>query len=211
MLHQLNGGYLKLIIGPMFSSKSSTLLSEINRLKYITDKILVINSVLDKERHSDMEINEQGLGLMKTHDNKTFPALMINKLGELKTNSFFQSKYNYADIIVIDEAQFYTDLYEFISYELTFPHNNKMFVVAGLSSDFNMRPIGNIINLVPLADEIVKLSALCVYCKDGTPANFTKLIKTESNNESNTDKYNNVLVGAKDLYSPCCRKHFLMF
>jgi thymidine kinase len=203
MLHQLNGCYLKLIIGPMFSSKSSTLLSEINRLKYITDKIIVINSILDKERHEDMEINAQGLGIMKTHDNKTFPALMINKLEELKTNPFFQSKYNYAEIIVIDEAQFYKDLYEFINYELTFPHNNKMFIVAGLSSDFNMKPIGNIINLVPLADEILKLSALCVYCKDGTPANFTKLIKTQSLND-----FNNVLVGANDLYSPCCRKHF---
>ena len=73
-----------------------------------------------------------------------------------------------------------------------------------MSSDFNMKPIGDIINLIPLADEIVKLSALCVYCRDGTPANFTKLIKSESRDESN-----NVLVGAKDLYSPCCRNHFL--
>lgn len=206
MLHQLNGGYLKLIIGPMFSSKSSTLLSEINRLKYITDKILVVNSVLDKERHADMDINAQGLGIMKTHDNKTFPALMVNELGELKTNRFFNSKYEYADIIVIDEAQFYKDLYEFIRHEILHPHKYKMFIIAGLSSDFNMQPIGDIIKLVPMADEIVKLSALCVYCKDGTPANFTKLIKTEIQDNSN-----NVIVGAKNLYSPCCRKHFLIF
>lgn len=205
MLYQLNGGYLKLIIGPMFSSKSSSLLLEINRLKHITDKILVINSVLDKERHVDMEINDQGLGIMKTHDDKTFPAVMINKLNELKTNKFFNSKYTYADIIIIDEGQFYTDLYEFINHELSYPHDYKMFIVAGLSSDFNMKPIGDIIKLVPLADEIVKLSALCVYCRDGTPANFTKLIKNNLSNDSG-----NVLVGAKDLYSPCCRKHFLI-
>ena len=48
--------YLKLIIGPMFSSKSSSLLAEINRYKYITDKILVINSILDKQRNADMDI-----------------------------------------------------------------------------------------------------------------------------------------------------------
>jgi thymidine kinase len=205
MLHnKLTRGHLKLIIGPMFSSKSSTLLSEINRLKYITDRILVINSILDKERHADMEINEQGLGSMKTHDNKTFPALMVKNLNELKTNKFFNSKYNYAELIIIDEAQFYEDLYDFINHELTYIHDSKMFIIAGLSSDFNMKPIGDIIKLVPLADEIVKLSALCVYCKDGTPANFTKLIK--SNNSSD-----NVLVGAKELYSPCCRRHFLSF
>jgi len=205
MLNQFNESYLKLIIGPMFSSKSSTLLSEINRLKYITDKILVINSILDKERHEDMEINEQGLGIMKTHDNKTFPAIMVTDLKELKTNSFFNSKYEYADIIIIDEGQFYKDLYDFVHTELNYLRARKMFIVAGLSSDFNMKPIGEIISLVPLADEIIKLSALCVYCKDGTPANFTKLINHESSSNGN------VLVGAKESYSPCCRKHFLIF
>ena len=196
MLPNYQGNYLKLIIGPMFSS---SLLSEINRYKYITDKILVINSVLDKERHSDMEINNQGLGFMKTHDSKTFPAIMLNNLEELKTNNFFNSKYNYADIIIIDEGQFYNDLHSFIKGELN-GYNNKMFIVAGLSSDFNMEPIGDIIKLVPLADEINKLSALCVYCKDGTPANFTKLIKQGDNSQ--------IHVGAKESYSPCCRKHF---
>lgn len=205
MLNQFNESYLKLIIGPMFSSKSSTLLSEINRLKYITDKILVINSILDKERHEDMEINEQGLGIMKTHDNKTFPAIMVTDLKELKTNSFFNSKYEYADIIIIDEGQFYKDLYEFVHTELNYFSARKMFIVAGLSSDFNMKPIGEIISLVPLADEIIKLSALCVYCRDGTPASFTKLINHESSSNGN------VLVGAKESYSPCCRKHFLIF
>lgn len=205
MLNQFNESYLKLIIGPMFSSKSSTLLSEINRLKYITDKILVINSILDKERHEDMEINDQGLGIMKTHDNKTFPAIMVTDLKELKTNSFFNSKYEYADIIIIDEGQFYKDLYDFVHTELNYIRTRKMFIVAGLSSDFNMKPIGEIISLVPLADEIIKLSALCVYCRDGTPASFTKLINHESSSNGN------VLVGAKESYSPCCRKHFLIF
>lgn len=205
MLNQFNESYLKLIIGPMFSSKSSTLLSEINRLKYITDKILVINSILDKERHEDMEINERGLGIMKTHDNKTFPAIMVTDLKELKTNSFFNSKYEYADIIIIDEGQFYKDLYDFVHTELNYIRTRKMFIVAGLSSDFNMKPIGEIISLVPLADEIIKLSALCVYCRDGTPASFTKLINHESSSNGN------VLVGAKESYSPCCRKHFLIF
>jgi thymidine kinase len=204
MLNNYSGSYLKVIIGPMFSSKSSTLLSEINRYKYVTDKILVINSVLDKQRHSDMEINAQGLGVMKTHDSKTFPAIMVENLSELKSNKFFNSKYDYADIIVIDEGQFYKDLCTFLHYELHNLQYNKMFIVAGLSSDFHMLPIGDITKIIPMADEIIKLSALCVYCKDGTPASFTKLINNEYTNSSN------VIVGAKESYSPCCRKHFLM-
>jgi len=195
--------YLKLIIGPMFSSKSSSLLAEINRYKYITDKILVINSILDKQRNADMDINEQGVGFIKTHDNKTFPAIMINKLDEINTNEYFNEKYNYADIILIDEGQFYNDLYVFLRNELNNKNNNKKFIVAGLSSDFNMEPIGDIVKLIPLADEILKLSALCIYCKDGTAASFTKLIKISENVDSSQ-----ILVGAKELYSPCCRMHF---
>lgn len=195
--------YLKVIMGPMFSSKSSSLLSEINRYKYITDKILVINSILDKERHSDIEINQQGLGMMKTHDNKTFPAIMLKNLEELHTNSFFNGKYNYAEIVIIDEAQFYPDLYDFLYKELHNLNYAKRFIVAGLSSDFNMSPIGDIIKIIPMADDIIKLSALCVYCKDGTPANFTKLIQNKV-----PDK--NILVGAKESYLPCCRFHFLI-
>jgi len=194
--------YLKLIIGPMFSSKSSSLLTEINRYKYITDKILVINNILDKERNNDMSIDENGVGFIKTHDNKMFPAIMICKLEELRTNKYFNDKYNYADIILIDEGQFYEDLYLFLRKELNNIKNNKKFIVAGLSSDFNMEPIGDIIKLVPLADEILKLSALCIYCKDSTSASFTKLIKKNDNNQ--------ILVGAGELYSPCCRTHFLI-
>jgi thymidine kinase len=194
------GNYLKLIIGPMFSSKSSSLLAEINRYKYITDKILVINSILDKQRNADMEINQDGIGFIKTHDNKTFPAIMISKLEELNTNTFFNEKYNYADIILIDEGQFYNDLYLFLRNELNNKNNNKNFIVAGLSSDFNMEPIGDIIKLIPLADEILKLSALCIYCKNGTAASFTKLLKKENDSQ--------ILVGANDLYAPCCRMHF---
>lgn len=169
--------YLKLIIGPMFSSKSTTLLSEINRLLTITDKILVINSILDKQRHKDIIIDKYGMGIIKTHDDKSYSALMLNELSELYINKSYNYKYNSSDIIIIDEGQFYKDLYFFINNELRNNNNNKMYIIAGLSSDYNMNPIGDIIKLIPLADDIIKLSALCVYCKDGTPANFTKLKK----------------------------------
>lgn len=187
--------YLKLIIGPMFSSKTSTLLAELNRYKYITDKILVINNELDKKRTNNIEC-------IRTHDNKTFPSLMIKELYLLKNNPSFNEKYQNADIILIDEGQFYKDLYLFIKNELEI--TNKLFIVSGLNSDFNMNPIGDIIKLVPLADEILKLRAYCIFCKDGTLASFTKLNKCE--NKENID--NKVLVGGSETYSPCCRKHY---
>ena len=201
----LSSNYLKLYIGPMFSSKSSSLLSEINRYKYITDKILVINHVLDSKRHSSLQLNESKnntKGILKTHDNKIFPAFMLNKLEELYSNSFYSVKYQQANIIIIDEGQFYNDLYSFIKNELNNRQHRKLFIVSGLSSDSNMEPIGDIVKLVPLADEIIKLNAYCVYCKNGTLANFTR--------RENVKDSTQILVGSHDMYSPCCRYHFLM-
>lgn len=200
---QTKASYLKLYIGCMFSSKSSSLMSEVNRYRQLTDNILVVNHTLDKDRHKDMVINSEGIGAIKSHDCKDFPAVMITRLSELKNNPTFKSRYENADIIVIDEGQFFDDLHDFIRDNLTCFFSKKMFIVAGLSSDFNMKPIGDIIRLVPMADEIIKLSAYCVYCKDGTEASFTK---KEVGNSQNL----NILVGDGEIYSPVCRLHFMI-
>jgi thymidine kinase len=182
----------------MFSGKSSNLMSEINRYKYITDKIFVINHILDKERHIDLKINDEGVGSIRTHDNKEFPAIMLNNLSELYTNEFFNQKYNTSEIIIIDEGQFYTDLYDFLKYEVN--QCNKTFIVGGLSADSNMNSIGDITKLVPMADEIQLLKAYCIYCKDGTVASFTK--------KENNDNTSQIVIGNSDIYSPVCRIHF---
>jgi thymidine kinase len=191
--------YLKLVLGCMFSSKTTYLISEINRYKHITDKILVVNNILDKDRYNDTI----SFSFLKTHDEiKKCPAIMINTLSELKENHFYKQKYEYAEIIVIDEGQFFSDLYFFIKDELFTKTNKKMFIVAGLSGDYKMEPIGDMIKLVPLADEIKKLSAYCIYCKDGTLASFTCKL---------SDDTSQILVGASTIYSPCCRYHYLTF
>lgn len=198
----MNSGahYLKLYMGCMMSSKTSNLMSEINRYKHITDKIIIVNHILDKKRFKDYENN-----LIQTHDHKSLSAIMVNELSELKTNAFYENKYRNAEIVIIDEGQFYQDLYPFLKHELSTVHfeRRKTFIVAGLSGDYNMNPIGDMIKLVPLADEIHKLTAYCVYCKDTTPASFTK--RHFYNNQEN-DQF---LVGNSDIYSPVCRMHFL--
>jgi thymidine kinase len=206
----LNASFLKVYIGPMFSSKSSSLLSEINRYKYITDKILVINHNLDKQRHPET----MDKGILKTHDNKIFPAIMLSKLEELFTNTFFIQKYLHADIVIIDEGQFYPDLYDFLKTQLNNLACKKLFIVGGLSSDSNMNAFGDMTKIIPLADSVVKLNAYCIYCKDGTYANFTrrdKNIHTQTTKEQpNLNEKDIVLIGSDELYSPCCRYHYLM-
>lgn len=187
MLLNQKASYLKLIIGPMMSSKSTRLISEIEKYKHITDNILVVNHISDRERNS--------VDCIKTHNDKTYPSIMIESIYDLANNE----KYINADIVVIDEAQFYKWIYVFLKSELQ--KVDKIFIIAGLSSDYNMDPIGEMHYLVSLADSIEKLSALCIYCKDGTQASFTKLINKDNKKESI------FLIGGSDLYTPVCRYH----
>jgi thymidine kinase len=183
--------YLKLIIGPMFSSKSTHLLEEINRYKHITKNIICVNHKTDKNRYNESE------DVIKTHNMETYKSFMCNNLFEFSE----QKEYKQADIVIIDEAQFFPDLYIFIEEELK-TENKKVFIVAGLSGDINLKPIGQILQLIPLANEIKQLSAFCLECNDGTLANFTR----RKGNENDT-----ILVGGTELYEPVCRYHYHHF
>lgn len=180
--------YLKLYIGPMFSGKTSNLLTEICKYSDVYN-VLVVNHVLDKQRHLDSNFEN-----IKTHDNESYPAIMVQTLLELKNNIL----YNKADVVIIDEGQFFTDLYEFLSMELNNLSQVKTFIVAGLSSDYKMSPIGDIIRLIPLCDEIYKLKSSCTVCNQ--PASFTK---KNYNNHNN----NQIQVGNSELFYPVCRLH----
>lgn len=184
----LKSSYLKLYIGCMFSGKTTSLLNEISKYKVLTDEIITVNHIFDKHRNND-NINQ-----FKTHNNKTYPAIMISQLEELKE----MSKYTTSKIVIIDEGQFFMDLYDFIKYELE--TTNKIFIVGGLSGDYKMEPIGDIARLIPLADEINKLNAYCIRCNDGTVASFTKRIN---------DSSDQVIIGSDDIYTSVCRYHFL--
>lgn len=182
--------YLKVIIGPMFSSKSTHLLEEINTYKHITNKIICVNHASDAERYKIKENSS----VIKTHNSTSHISFMCNNLNEL----YKIKEYQESEVVIIDEAQFFNDLYIFIESELK-NINKKVFIVAGLSGDINLKPIGEILKLIPLANEIKQLSAFCLDCNDGTLANFTK--------RKGTTKQT-ILVGGTDLYKPVCRFHY---
>lgn len=176
-------GRLEIIIGCMFSGKSSELIRRINRAFSISKKVFVVNSNADTR----CEYNE-----MKTHDNVKFHAVKVHNLEEIY-NELNWGFLDACDIVVIDEFQFFQNPRGVIENLL---HDNKHVIIAGLSGDFKQQKFGEIVDLIPLADEVTKLSALCSVC--GQEANFTK--RCVNSNEQ-------VLVGDKDVYAAVCRKH----
>ena len=181
---------LKIIIGPMFSGKTTYLLSEIE--KYKDYKILCINHRNDNLRY------EIEMDAFRTHDNKFYSSLMLNNLQELYFNKELNNYYNEADIIIIDEGQFFSDLFKFIYNALNNHNVNKKFIVAGLKSDYLMRPLGDICLLLSMSDEIIELFTYCKYCNN--KALFTRLVNKFV---SSTGIY----IGGGEHYESVCRNH----
>ncbi len=78
--------------------------------------------------------------------------------------------------------------------------HEKTVVVVGLDGDSERRPFGQIAELLPLADSVEKLKALCVHCNDWTPAIFS---------HRKTNDGAQIVIGGDSIYEPLCRKHYL--
>ena len=177
---------LELILGPMFSGKTSELRRRMLRLKVVTDKVIIVNHLSDTRYGSASET--------LSHDKISCESLPIKKLSSLYTNS----DYINANYVFINEAQFFIDLYQFCLTAVE--QDKKNVVVFGLDGDFQRKPFGEILKLVPLANNVTKLTALCKLCGDGTPGLFTKRIGSQCEQ---------ILIGGEDMYQAVCRKHYM--
>ena len=92
---------LELIVGPMFSGKSTELIRRVQRLQTIGKSLAVYNSVND---------DRYGLDGIYTHDMKTVQCITTDTLMSQLHTSTFET----ADYIFIDEAQFFKDLFNFV-------------------------------------------------------------------------------------------------
>lgn len=178
-------GNIKIILGPMFSGKSSEIIRLINRYKILNKKILAINHEID---------NRYGENKIISHNKEKIDCINLKNLKPIMETEDYKN----SEVIVIEEAQFFSDLYEFVVTSADKYHKN--IIVAGLDGDYQKKPFGDLLRLIPHAESVVKLHALCLKCNDGTKAAFTKRI---------IDNDKKILVGSSENYQPVCRKHFL--
>lgn len=178
-------GSIKIIMGSMFSGKSTEVIRVINRYKLLNKNVLAINHSLDTRYDKNKIVS---------HNKEKLDCLSTDNLMSLIDTDDYQI----SELVVIEEAQFFNDLYEFSVKSADIYHKNV--VIAGLDGNFKREPFGQILQLIPHAESVVKLHALCMLCGDGTKASFTKRI-CENKKE--------ILVGTKEEYLPVCRKHYL--
>ncbi len=174
---------LNIIFGPMKAGKTEYIIRLYNKYNIINKKVLIINHMYDTQRTNKDNI-------IQTHDKKILSAYssfsLLSVINEIE--------YNNADIIIIDESQFFNDLEIFIKDQIE--NSNKTFYVFGLNGDYNQQKIGQLNDLIPLSDTITHLTAYCEICKDGTSAPFTKKLENSILSDINYSNYISV-----------CRKH----
>jgi thymidine kinase len=182
---------LELLLGPMFAGKSSALLSIVRRHRALGWSVCVITHSCDTRYGTDQVVN---------HDQQRCPAIATATLMPLlETADYQQSR-----LVVVEEAQFFADLVPFVTRAVDI--DGKHVVVVGLDGDAERKPFGRVLDLVPFADRITKLTAMCKLCADGTAAIFTYAAADDA---AASAAMGEACVGAADKYMPMCRKHYL--
>ena len=178
--------FLEVVCGPMFSGKSSYIYTIVNRYASIGIQTLVIKPASDTRYSDKPEV--------VTHDGVKFSC--YSTLGHLM--NIPHDVTTAPKVIIIEEAQFFDDLLVFVrSMVESFGKN---VVVVGLDGDSNRKPFGQVLDCIPIADKVTRLTAMCAGCADGTPALFSF---------RKVDKGGQVLVGGSESYSPYCRLCYL--
>ncbi|CAG7882216.1 unnamed protein product [Brassica rapa] len=179
-------GAIHVIMGPMFSGKSTSLLRRIKSEISLGRSVAMVKSSKDTRYAKDSVVTHDGIG---------FPCWAIPDLMSFH-DIFGQDAYDKLDVIGIDEAQFFGDLYEFCCKAAD--DDGKTVIVAGLDGDYLRRRFGGVLDIVPIADSVTKLTARCEVC--GQKAFFTLRKTCDTKTE---------LIGGADVYMPVCRKHYV--
>lgn len=186
-MEQKDNGYLEIILGPMFSGKTSRLIEIYKQYKNGNNNVLVVNHLHDN-RYDD--------SFMTTHNGSKIECEKWMNLSDfIEYHSVMLMDIEKPLVILINEGQFFSDLYSCVK-RLVTVYKCQVFV-CGLDGDFKREQFGYILDLIPLCDKVYKLTSLCVRCNNETRAIFSHRITKE---EKQT------VIGSSETYIPICRK-----
>ena len=180
-------GRMEVITGPMFSGKSEELIRRLKRARIARQRVVCYKPDIDLRYHRTA---------IASHSSHTHDAAIVTPTSDrLKAELFESGRIHEVDVIGLDEVQFFDRNLTHLAME--FVHLGKRVILAGLDTTFANEPFGPVPNLMALADEVTKLSAVCMVC--GAPAIHTQRLGQSQEL---------VVVGAAGLYEARCRAHF---
>lgn len=177
---------LDIILGPMFAGKSSRILSIESRYASLGLRVLILKHIGDVRygEHDDVI----------THDRRRVPCRRILNFNEIEEETLQRF-----DVVIVDEAHFFPGLVGFVG-RVVEQHRKALFLV-GLDGDSNRRPFGELLECIPLADRVERITAFCRRCANGTPGLFSYRIQGPHDQQ--------VIVGGVGMYETLCRRCYV--
>ena len=172
--------WIEVICGSMFSGKTEELLRRLKRARFANQHVLIFKPQTDV-RYSDKKV--------VSHDANEIMSTPVENATDIL------SKVNHADVVAIDEAQFFDD--DIIAVCNQLANNGIRVIVAGLDMDFKGKPFGPMPHLMAIAEFVTKVHAICT--KTGNLAHFSH--RTSENDDL-------VLLGERTEYEPLSRAAF---
>jgi thymidine kinase len=195
MNYNKNIGNLQIIMGTMFSGKTSYLLNKIALFVELNLKVLYIN--IDFDDRSDIEFSTHN-PIFNNIDFKNKNKINEN-LTMIKIRDLSNITYDSYDIIMIDEAHFFDDIIKFTKKLID---NKKHVIIATLIADYKGNKFGKVLDLIPICDEIVRLESYCIECSKQKKINKAIYSKRITKNKESID------IGGSDKYIAVCREHY---
>lgn len=171
---------LQLIIGPMFSGKSTELIRRCSKYRISKHSCVMVKYAGDVRYSFDN---------VTTHDNISIQGIDVVKSRSILEIVNTLSKFS---VICIDEGQFFEDIYVVNN----LANMGKIVIIAALDSTYKQLPFVNITNLISCCESVTKLHAVCMNCFTDN-ASFTIRITNEDELE---------VIGGLDKYMSVCRR-----
>jgi thymidine kinase len=167
--------------GPMFSAKTTGLLSTIDRFKYQGKKVVVFKPKLD-DRYSQGDVS--------THSGWKVPAVCV-KIGADILQHLSESEED-PHVIAVDEAFMIPGASEVLTWLY---RNGYTVVVSTLDLSATGKPFEELEKILPWATLVEKRSAVCVVCNSDAFFTYKKQLGGDE-----------IEVGGAELYEPRCMK-----
>jgi thymidine kinase len=193
-------GSIEIIVGPMFSGKSSRLLQKMQSHAFAK-----CHCVLIKYGTGDRYVHDEGT--FETHSDivQTSGGVPSGGRPQWQGNIRVASAKKLSDVVIdaketvigIDEGQFYPDLVEQCD---RLAARGLIVIVAALDGTSDRKPFGQVCELIPKAEYMQKMQAVCMHCHTVASASFTWKILPNASGDTVID------VGSTDKYIAVCRR-----
>lgn len=184
MIHHyrtIESGGIEVICGPMFSGKTEELIRRLRLARIAKQRVQIFKPGIDNRYDTDH---------ITSHLNQKFVCTPVTAAKEILEKLSDSTR-----VVGIDEAQFFSE--EIIDVCEKLAARRLRVIAAGLDQDYLGKPFGPMPKLLAIADDAVKLKAVCIVC--GAEAGKSQRLTNENSQ---------VVVGATEHYEARCRLCF---